>query len=83
MVGLRFGLVWDGAGSPVEVARRAEDVVGIPLVVFIAIAPFVVGAILLGRARARAGRPSHVRSRRGDHAARRLSGCCDLPERCA
>jgi probable F420-dependent oxidoreductase len=26
MVGFRFGLVWDGRGSPVEVARRAEDV---------------------------------------------------------
>jgi probable F420-dependent oxidoreductase len=26
MGGLRFGLVWNGAGSPVEVARRAEDV---------------------------------------------------------
>ena len=23
---IRFGLVWDGSGSPVEVARRAEDV---------------------------------------------------------
>ena len=25
MDNLRFGLVWNGAGSPVEVARRAED----------------------------------------------------------